>query len=104
MGGLHGKTLALVGVGGIGRAVAERALPFGMRVRAQRRTRAPSPLAGVEMAPSLADLAATADHLVLALPATGATRGIVDDAPASDDAQPVAVGCSTCICRWRSLR
>jgi phosphoglycerate dehydrogenase-like enzyme len=80
MGGLHGKTLALVGVGGIGRAVAERALPFGMRVRAHRRTPAPSPLAGVEMAPSLADLAATADHLVLALPATGATRGIVDDA------------------------
>ena len=40
MGGLYGKTLGLVGIGGIGRAVAERALPFGMRVRAFRRTAA----------------------------------------------------------------
>ena len=80
MGGLYGKTLALVGVGGIGRAVAERALPFGMRVRAHRRTPAPSPIPGVEMAPSLADLAASADHLVLAVPATADTRGLVDEA------------------------
>ncbi len=79
MGGLWGKTLALVGVGGIGLAVAERALPFGMRVRAHRRTPAPSPLAGIEMASSLADLVATADHLVLAVPATAATRGLVDE-------------------------
>ena len=35
----HGRTLGLVGLGGIGAAVAERALPFGMRVRACRRTR-----------------------------------------------------------------
>src|SRR5262245_36641608 len=38
MGGLHGRTLGLVGIGGIGRAIAERALPFGMRVRAFRRS------------------------------------------------------------------
>jgi phosphoglycerate dehydrogenase-like enzyme len=79
MGGLYGKTLALVGIGGIGRAVAERALPFGMRVRALRRRAAPSPLAGVELAPSLEDLVATADHLVLVAPATPETRGIVGE-------------------------
>ena len=39
LGGLHGRTLGLVGLGGIGSAVAARALPFGMRVRAVRRTR-----------------------------------------------------------------
>jgi phosphoglycerate dehydrogenase-like enzyme len=80
MGGLHGKTVGLVGIGGIGRAVAERALPFGMRVRAFRRTAAPSPIAGVELAPSLADLAASADHLVLVVPATPETRGMIDEA------------------------
>jgi phosphoglycerate dehydrogenase-like enzyme len=79
MGGLFGKTLALVGIGGIGTAVAERALPFRMRVRAHRRSAAPSPLAGVELAASLDDLVATADHLVLVAPATPETRGIVGE-------------------------
>jgi phosphoglycerate dehydrogenase-like enzyme len=48
-----------------------------MRVRALRRRAAPSPLPGVEIAPSLADLVATADHLVLVTPATPETRGLV---------------------------
>jgi len=77
MGGLFGKTLGLVGIGGIGQAVAARALPFGMRVRALRRRAAPSPVPGVEITTSLADLVATADHLVLATPATPDTRGII---------------------------
>jgi len=80
MGGLHGRTLALVGIGGIGRAVAERALPFGMRVRALRRRAAPSPIPGVELATSLEDLVATADHLVLVAPATEDTRGLIGEA------------------------
>jgi len=80
MGGLYGRTLALVGIGGIGRAVAERALPFGMRVRALRRRAAPSPVPGVEIATSLEELVATADHLVLVAPATDDTRGLVGDA------------------------
>ncbi|MGH7894826.1 MAG: NAD(P)-dependent oxidoreductase [Candidatus Binatia bacterium] len=79
MGGLHGKTLALLGIGGIGRAIAERALPFGMRVRALRRTAAPSPLRGVELATSRDDLLATADHLVLVLPATPETHAIIGE-------------------------
>jgi phosphoglycerate dehydrogenase-like enzyme len=80
MGGLFGRTLGLVGIGGIGCAIAERALPFAMRVRAFRRSAAPSPLAGVELASSLADLVASADHLVLVAPATPDTRGIVGEA------------------------
>ncbi len=80
MGGLFGKTLGLLGIGGIGTAIAERALPFRMRVRAFRRSAAPSPLAGVELAPSLDDLVASADHLVLVAPATSETRGIVGEA------------------------
>ncbi len=79
MGGLYAKTLALVGIGGIGSAIAERALSFGMHVRAFRRTAAPSPVPGVEIAPTLDDLVATADHLVLVTPATSATRGIIGE-------------------------
>ncbi len=80
LGGLLGKTLALVGLGGIAQAVAVRALPFGMRVLALRRSSAPSPLPGVEVVRSLAELVATADHLVIAAPATPETRRLIDDA------------------------
>jgi phosphoglycerate dehydrogenase-like enzyme len=78
LGTLHGKTLGLVGIGGIGTAVAVRALPFGMRVRACRRTAAPADIDGVEIVGSLTDLVTTADHLVLAAPATASTRQLID--------------------------
>src|SRR5262249_57557628 len=70
LGWLNTRTLGLVGLGGIGVAVAERALPFGMEVRALRRRPEPSPLAGVEVVGSLEELLPVADHLVLAAPAT----------------------------------
>jgi phosphoglycerate dehydrogenase-like enzyme len=76
-GGLYGKTLGLVGLGGIGTAVARRVLPFAMRVRALRRTPAPSPIADVETVADLETLVATADHLVLAVPLTAATRHLI---------------------------
>jgi len=76
LGGLHGRTLGLVGLGGIGAAVVERARPFGMRVRAVRRTRAAAP-AGVEVIGSLTALVASVDHLVIAAPATPATRHLI---------------------------
>lgn len=80
LGGLAGKTIGLVGFGAIGRAVAVRALAFDMRVRACRRTGAPPLVEGVELVPTVAALAATADHLVVAAPATAATRHLVDAA------------------------
>jgi phosphoglycerate dehydrogenase-like enzyme len=49
-----------------------------MRVRAYRRTAAPGSLADVEVLPSLRELVASADHLVLAAPATPATRHLLD--------------------------
>lgn len=79
LGTLSGKTLALLGMGGIGSAVAVRALPFGMRVKALRRSDGPSPVDGVEMVRSVTELVADADHVVLVAPLTDATRGIVDD-------------------------
>ena len=80
LGGLHGRTLGLVGLGGIGTAIAERARPFGMRIVALRRTTAPSEIAGVEIVTALDDVLAVADHLVLAAPATPATRHLLDTA------------------------
>ena len=78
LGWLNTRTLGLVGLGGIGLAVAERALPFGMEVRALRRRPEPSPLAGVEVVGSLEELLPVADHLVLAAPATPRTRHLID--------------------------
>jgi phosphoglycerate dehydrogenase-like enzyme len=76
---IAGSTLAVVGLGGIGSAIAVRALPFGMRVKALRRTNAPSPVAGVEIVTSLDDLLTDADHLVLAAPATARTDHLIDE-------------------------
>jgi phosphoglycerate dehydrogenase-like enzyme len=76
---VSGSTVGIVGFGGIGTAVAERALAFGMRVKALRRTDAPSPIAGVEIVTSIEALVADADHLVLAAPATARTKHLVDE-------------------------
>ncbi len=78
LGELYGQTLGLVGLGGIGEAVAVRALAFGMRVVAVRRTSRPSAVAGVEVLPDLDQLLAAADHLVLAAPGTPATLHLLD--------------------------
>jgi len=80
LGALYGRTLGLVGVGGIGAAVAERARPFGMRMRAFRRQAGAAGPAGVEIVHSITELVASADHVVIAAPATPDTRGLFDDA------------------------
>lgn len=77
LGGLRGKTLGLIGFGGIARAAAVRALAFDMTVRTFRRSAAPLTVPGVTSADSLVDLAASADHLVVAAPSTPETRHLV---------------------------
>jgi phosphoglycerate dehydrogenase-like enzyme len=76
LGGLHGRTLGLVGFGGIGREVANRALPFGMRVRALRRSEGGA-MHGVEVVRALPELLKDADHVVIAAPATPETRHLI---------------------------
>jgi phosphoglycerate dehydrogenase-like enzyme len=78
LGELAGKTVGIVGLGGIGTAVARRALAFDTRVRALRRNPGRSRPDGVELATDLEDLVRTADHLVLAAPATAATARLLD--------------------------
>jgi len=77
LGGLAGRTLGLVGMGGIAQATARRALAFDMRVLAHRRSDAPSPVPGVEIV-GFEKLLAESDHLVIAAPATRETRHLID--------------------------
>lgn len=78
LGGLDGKTLALIGFGGIGQAVASRALAFGMRVKALVRRPRPSPIDGVDLLGDLTQLLHDADHVVVAAPSTPETRQLLD--------------------------
>jgi phosphoglycerate dehydrogenase-like enzyme len=80
LGGLSRRTLGLIGLGGIGAAVAARAVPFDMRVVARRRSTQSSPVAGVELAGSLDAVLEAADHLVVTAPATPETRHLLDTA------------------------
>jgi phosphoglycerate dehydrogenase-like enzyme len=74
---LQGKRLGIVGLGMIGQEIANRAAVFGMRVSGMRN--AGPAVAGVTMfAPDqLLDLAAQSDHLVVCLPGTAATAGMI---------------------------
>jgi phosphoglycerate dehydrogenase-like enzyme len=77
--GLAGKTLGLIGFGGIAQATAQRALGFDMHVVATRRHPVPSPVPGVEMIADVRELIPLADHLVLAVSLTPATRHLLND-------------------------
>jgi len=79
LGTLAGRTLGLVGIGAIGRAVARRALAFDMTVLAHRRTPEPSPVEGVTLVSDLAELFGRCDHVAVAAPATAATRHLVGE-------------------------
>ncbi len=69
VGELAGAALGIVGFGGIGREVARRAEALGMRVLAMRRT------GGVP----LEELLPQSNYLLLAVPETPATRGLIGE-------------------------
>ena len=78
---LHGTTMGIVGYGEIGRAVAERAKAFGMRVIAVRRRPELStkdPLLDAIYAPDqLLEFIHECDYVVAAAPNTPATKGMI---------------------------
>ncbi|MHC4480951.1 MAG: D-2-hydroxyacid dehydrogenase [Planctomycetota bacterium] len=75
---LHGATLGIVGYGGIGRATAERARAFGMRVLALRRRPRPDQLANEVWGPGrLEDLLRRSDYLLLSCALTPETEGMI---------------------------
>ncbi len=71
---LAGKTLAIVGYGTLGRAVAERARVFGMRVIVAERKGQPPRPGRVDFEQALAE----ADVLSLHAPLTEETRALID--------------------------
>jgi len=73
-GELHGMTVLVLGHGSIGRAVEARLAPFGARVVGVA-SRARDGLHGVDELPALLP---GADAVVVLLPLTPATRGLVD--------------------------
>jgi phosphoglycerate dehydrogenase-like enzyme len=80
LGTLSGKTLGLIGYGSIGQAVAARARPFGMRILATRRSVGAVEDADGTQFVTLDRVLAESDHLVIALPLTGATAGLIGKA------------------------
>lgn len=78
---LGGKTIGIVGYGEIGRAVAERAKPFGCTILALRRRPENSvgdPLVDHAYAPSqINEMLAECDFVVAAAPMTLETRGLI---------------------------
>jgi phosphoglycerate dehydrogenase-like enzyme len=81
-GGLAGRRVGLAGFGAICRRLAELLAPFGCAVSAYDPFVSDEALvaAGVKAAPSLTALAATSEIFVIGIPATPATRGIVNQA------------------------
>lgn len=79
---LHGKTMLVAGLGGIGSQVAMRGKALGMRVLATRNSsrEAPSYVDYVGLADELPRLVADADVVVNALPLTPSTEGLFNRA------------------------
>ena len=77
---LEGQTAGIVGLGGIGRAVARRAAAMGMRIIATRRhwnDERPNDVARMFPLDALDDLLAESDYLVVSTPLTPRTRGLL---------------------------
>jgi phosphoglycerate dehydrogenase-like enzyme len=77
---LEGQTAGIVGLGGIGRAVARRAAALGMRVIATRRHsnhERPNDVARMFPLDELDHLVAESDYLVACTPLTPHTRGLL---------------------------
>ncbi|MBN3765786.1 dihydrofolate reductase [Burkholderia sp. Ac-20365] len=75
------STVGIFGFGSIGAAVAQKAAALGARVLAvRRRTVNQTPAPGVTFVADIGELLQQSDHLVLAAPATGSTRHIINGA------------------------
>lgn len=77
---IAGRTLAILGLGQIGQALAARAAAFGMRVIGTQRS--PRPLPGVDRVfppDRLLEVLHQADYVAVLLPLTAETRGLLGE-------------------------
>jgi len=88
--GLQGSNVVLVGVGGVGAATARRLAPFEVSLTLVARTARESDLGHVHGMDELPAILPTADVLILAVPLTADTTGLVSTAMLSH-LQPGAV-------------
>ena len=78
--GLAGLTIGICGLGSIGRHLAETAHHFKMRVLGLSRSAAATPYVEKVFKPSeICELAGQVDYLVVVLPKTRETEGIIDE-------------------------
>lgn len=78
---VHGKTLGIVGLGGIGQRVARRAAGFEMRVIYHSRTRKPDVESelGVEWVPDLESVLEQSDYVSLHMPLNADTERMIGE-------------------------
>ena len=72
---IEGQTLGIVGLGNIGRKLAEKAAPLGLRILATTRSRR-QPLPDVRLV-ELDELLSESDYVSLHLPLTGETKHLI---------------------------
>jgi phosphoglycerate dehydrogenase-like enzyme len=78
---LQGRTLGILGFGNIGRTLAQLAKPFGIRILAMARTphADPAPADQLLLPHELPLLLGESDFVVVAVPLTDQTRGMIDE-------------------------
>src|SRR5271168_3990219 len=78
---LFGQTIGIVGLGGIGRALAERLKPFGMRILGVRRVPTPDPLFDAVYTPAqINEMLGQCDFVAVAAPLTKESQGLIGHA------------------------
>ncbi len=90
---ISGKTVGIVGYGDIGRAVATRVRPLGMKVLALKRhvVREPDPMIEQTYSPDRRiEMLGRCDYVVVAAPLTAETRGMISE-PEFAAMKPTAV-------------
>lgn len=85
----QGKLLGILGMGGIGRNLADKARAFGMKIQYHNRTRLTDELAGGAKYVGFDELLATSDVISLNLPLN------VSD-PSCSTSEPMKAGCRIC--------